>query len=146
QTFLDNLEDGGITDLDVNNADEVEIDDDVFLDRDIRRSHKEEFFVEAQMAPDASPVEAPPAATELDTPATEPAKAPAVDMTADQVKQGPDVSGVKNDLDALMDSAFATITTQDIIDKLESVSKIFRNREIGRQLAIVDIMMNHIGI
>jgi hypothetical protein len=153
QTFLDNLEGGGLTDFDVNNADEdeVDIDDDVFLNQDVVPENKDELVVEAQLAPEAPVAPAPELdAPIVDRPVDTAVDAPAVDnklnMTTDQVKEGPDVSGVKSDLDALIDSAFANITVQDVIDKLESVNKIYRTRELSRQLALVDIMLNKLQI
>jgi hypothetical protein len=38
------------------------------------------------------------------------------------------------------------VTLQDIVTKLESVADILRKRELPRQIALVDLMMNEVGI
>lgn len=45
-----------------------------------------------------------------------------------------------------MDDVLATVTVNDVIAKLESLSNIFKNREISRELAKVDMMMDALGI
>ena len=45
-----------------------------------------------------------------------------------------------------IENAFGDVTVEDIVSKLESLSNIFRNREVPRQLSTVDIMMNTLGI
>jgi hypothetical protein len=89
---------------------------------------------------------------EVDSPAAVPqdnmpaGNADAVNMTTEQAQAGPDVDQAKNDFDALIDSAFANLSVSDVVAKLESVNKIFRNREISRQLAIVDVMLDRLGL
>lgn len=160
--FIENLEDSGLTEAqedeeDHNVAqDDVEIDNDVFLDQDI--DPEGDLVVHAQVAPDA-PVEALDAPAPAPTPAKEglevESPAPAQEgadategtgITPEEAKAGPQVSQVKNDFDALIDSAFSNLTVADVVRKLEDINKIFRNREIGRQLAIVDVMLDHLGL
>lgn len=50
------------------------------------------------------------------------------------------------DFDALLDHTLANITVQDVINKLEDVSKIFKTREIPRIISIVDLMLNRLGL
>jgi hypothetical protein len=45
-----------------------------------------------------------------------------------------------------IDKALANVTVQDVIVRLESLANIFKNREISRQLSLVDIMMDKLGI
>jgi hypothetical protein len=45
-----------------------------------------------------------------------------------------------------IEKALATVTVHDVIDKLESLSNLFKNREISRQLSLVDMMMDSLGI
>lgn len=45
-----------------------------------------------------------------------------------------------------LEQALAGTTVDDVIAKLEAVSNIFKNREVPRQLGMVDIMMDQLGI
>ena len=143
--FIENLEDFGITsekDEDENTSeDEALIDDDVMLDE--MMADDNELVVHAQTAPEvpiAAPAKSKPVENlEVDSPAGD------AGMTTEQAQNGPDVD-VKNDFDALIDAAFKDLTISDIVKKLEDINKIFRNREIGRQLAIVDVMLDHLGL
>lgn len=45
-----------------------------------------------------------------------------------------------------LDTALSNVTVDQIVQKLEAISNIFKNREISRQLAMVDIMMDQLGI
>lgn len=166
--FIENLEDFGLTPEDEEEEviqgekgdknvakDEVVIDNDVMLDQDIN-TDEDELVVHAQAAPEDAPAPTPEA------PAPKPRKAPAENLevesppeggdagatgiTPEEAKNGPAEPQVKNDFDALIDSAFANLTIADVVRKLEDINKIFRNREIGRQLAIVDVMLDHLGL
>jgi hypothetical protein len=55
-------------------------------------------------------------------------------------------SAPHKDYDSIIDAALSGVTITDIINKLEDLSNIFRKREIPRQLAILDIMLNAIGL
>lgn len=44
------------------------------------------------------------------------------------------------------ESALSNINVVDVISRLEALANIFRNREISRQLAIIDLMMDKLGI
>lgn len=149
--FLANMEGSGITYFDDKNEVEDElmvgdIDDmnDV-LDQDIDMGDADDLVVEAQMMPQID--------KEL---LTEPRKSKPIEkeksvkidpITPDLTMPDQDkVGNTGKDVDAILESAFAGITTQDIVDKLEDVANIFRNREISRQLALVDMMMDRLGI
>lgn len=45
-----------------------------------------------------------------------------------------------------LEQALSGTTVDDVIAKLEAVSNIFKNREVPRQLAMVDIMLDQLGI
>lgn len=45
-----------------------------------------------------------------------------------------------------MDRALSTVTVKDVVDKLKSLSNVFKNREISRELAKIDIMLDALGI
>jgi len=143
--------------------DEVDVgDDDVMLDQEIVPDGNE-LVVHAQAVPeDAAPVapaapaarparapeaQAPAENLEVESPApAEGGDAGATGITPEEAKNGPEEPQVKNDFDALIDSAFANLTIADVVRKLEDINKIFRNREISRQLAIVDVMLDHMGL
>lgn len=162
--FIDNLESGGITDdtLESDDSDkdnEIIIDDDVMLDQEILPEDENDLVVHAQAAPpeqvpvseqaDAAPIapEAPPTpeAAPENLEVESPGDPAATGISPEEVKQVPNVS-VKNDFDALIESVFSNLTISDVVSKLEDINKIFRNREIGRQLAIVDVMLDHLGL
>ena len=166
--FIENLEDFGITteedeDSDDKNVvkDEVIIDDDVMLDQEVVPEDND-LVVHAQAFPDApaagpkspdlvpgpepaQPVK-PAENLEVDSPAPDPETAGGIGITPDQAREVPNTTPLKNDFDALIDSAFSNLTIADVVKKLEEINKIFRNREIGRQLAIVDVMLDHLGL
>lgn len=161
--FIENLEDFGLTpeleeekDIQDENVaeDEVDVgDDDVMLDQEIVPDGKE-LVVHAQaapaapapdVAPEAAPAPAPTEDLEVESPAPA-GDAAATGITPEEAKQNIPEPQVKNDFDALIDSAFANLTVADVVRKLEDINKIFRNREIGRQLAIVDVMLDHLGL
>lgn len=74
---------------------------------------------------------------------------------AQEVPQAP-VPNEKPDLDVVqnipapegnkLEQALAGTTVDDVIAKLEAVSNVFKNREVPRQLAMVDIMMDQLGL
>lgn len=154
--FIENLEGFGITteeDEDSNEAkDDVEINDDVILDQEIVPENKDDLFVSAQAIQPNKPMPAAPLKMPKQKPAepkdlevmSPPGKNPG--MTSEEVSRGPDISAVKNDFDALIDSAFSNLKIADIVNKLEAINNIFRNREISRQLAIADVMLDRLGL
>lgn len=51
-----------------------------------------------------------------------------------------------SDSDDLIEAALGNVTAQDVIKRLEVLSAFFKKREISKQLAIVDLMMDKLGI
>lgn len=166
--FLENMEGAGFTKEDDGKAeddaaaeDEVDIgSDDVLMDQEIIPDDKA-LTVEAQALPDVAPEAAPPGPPaeirpprrapkpenlEVESPAPAEGDAVGTGMTPEQAQKGPDVEQAKSDFDALIDSAFANLKVSDVITKLDSVNNIFRTREISRQLAIVDVMLDRLGL
>ncbi len=45
-----------------------------------------------------------------------------------------------------IDKAFANVKLSDVINRLQALSRVFKNREIARQLGIIDIMLDKLGI
>jgi hypothetical protein len=50
------------------------------------------------------------------------------------------------EFDAKVDAVFANITVDDVVAKLEDLSKIYKTREVPRQLGIVDMMLDSLGL
>jgi hypothetical protein len=154
--FIDNLEDSGITDTvdeeevaDKSKADDlnnVEIDNDVFMDQEIIPEGKDDLVVEAQAAPTPDAPSIKPKNKPDDLEVDEPTKNTSPGITPENVKQPPNIETPKTDFDAILDSAFANLTVQDVINKLEQVNNIFRTREIARQLAVCDLMLSRLGL
>lgn len=46
----------------------------------------------------------------------------------------------------LIETVFSNVKLSDVINKLEELSRIFKTREISRQLAIVDMMLDKLGL
>lgn len=159
--FIENLEDFGLTpeveeeeDIqgeDKNVAkDEVDLgDDDVLLDQEIVPDAKE-LVVHAQAVGDVPQAPAPkapaPKMPKENLEVESPPEGNSTGITPEEARSNIEEPQVKNDFDALIDSAFANLTIADVVRKLEDINKIFRNREIGRQLAIVDVMLDHLGL
>ena len=157
--FIDNLEDSGITDTvdeeeaadkaQVDDSNEVEIDNDVFMDHEIVPEGKDDLVVEAQAVHQPDVVRDSPPAQKKPTDDSEtekPGKNVAPGITPENVNQPPSVENTKTDFDAILDSAFANLTVQDVINKLEQVNNVFRTREIPRQLAVCDLMLSRLGL
>lgn len=151
--FIENLEDFGLTtekDEDENTVEDDEVsigDDDVMLDQEIIPEGKDDLVVHAQALPE-TPAAAPktlPAEPKENLEVESPAPV-GTGITPEEAAQSPQEPQLKNDFDVLIDSAFTNLTVADVVRKLEDINKIFRNREIGRQLAIVDVMLDHLGL
>ena len=148
--FLENMEGSGITlfdnkeneklDTDENKAsDEISLDDNndsVELDCESMFSNDNDLVVEAQEMPEERKPTLKP---------SKDMKAPVKEPTVEDVKNGPKLPE-RNNYDELIDAAFANLTVDDIVKKLESINNIFRNREISRQLAIVDLMLKKLDL
>lgn len=50
------------------------------------------------------------------------------------------------DFDHMIDAAFSSLTITDVVSKLEDLAKIFKTREVPRQLAVVDMMLDSLGL
>lgn len=53
---------------------------------------------------------------------------------------------VKSDYDIRIDDLFKNVTVEDVISKLDALSNIFKEREIPRQLSIIDMMLNALNL
>jgi hypothetical protein len=156
KSFLSKLDTMGVTVKDKDKKDEQSADDDLFvLDEDLLDS--DELVVEAQVAP-VAPVPAAPTAAPI--PAA-PSAPPVVEN--EDVILGPEEAEEELEVeepavsartdsvslqtfDNKINNIFSSISVQDIIFKLENLSKIFKVREIPRQLALVDMMLDSLGL
>lgn len=58
-----------------------------------------------------------------------------------------EIGDVTNSVESTeLENALGTITVDDVISKLESLSKIYGNRELARQLNLVDLMLGRLGL
>ena len=91
------------------------------------------FVREAQMVPEDMPTPEPTEVKE--------------DVGEGLAEQGPDPEAkAGTDFDKVIDTAFQQLTIADVVSKLEDLTKVFKVREIPRQLAIVDMMLDRLGL
>lgn len=135
------------------------VDDDLEVEDSLEVSDMEELLVtEAQMAtPNVTidePITTSPAPAPLDP---SPVAAPTAPSTETSTTEEPlevseedlpseiDPKAVSN-FDAKVDAVFSDITIADVVAKLEDLAKIFKTREVPRQLGIVDMMLDSLGL
>jgi len=137
--FLKNL-DPGEKDDHASKDDELEVSDTL----DINDEDTEVLVTEAQEIPLPPASKAPikpivsPKSTKLNTNKS-------LEMTDNVAEVDADPSSETRDFDRIIDSAFANITAHDIISKLKDIAKVYKTREIPRQLSIVDMMLDSKG-
>jgi len=82
----------------------------------------------------------------MDEPATE----TPLEVTEDDVAQPPaseqGEAPSASDFDAKVDAVFSNITVADVVAKLEDIAKIYKTREVPRQLGVVDMMLDSLGL
>jgi hypothetical protein len=81
-------------------------------------------------------------------PAEPPAPTSPAPISKEDVKSTPSsvAPTTTKDIDAMIDSVFKDVSVQDVINKLESLSNIFKSAEIPRQLSLVDMMLSALGM
>ena len=94
---------------------------------------EEEVKKSAEIVVEAQPVSAP-----REVPGAEPIEA--------ELPAAEELEAEPVDVDQKIDSALADITVKDIVENLEQLSGLFKKREIARRLAIIDMMMDRLGI
>jgi hypothetical protein len=102
-------------------------------------------------------------AQEVPLPQPDPAAVPVVDQTVepapveeDLVVEQPEAevppesefadTQVHQKTDLLLEHALSQVTVNDVINRIENLVNLFRTREIPRQLAIIDIMMDQLNL
>ncbi len=67
-------------------------------------------------------------------------------VEAQAIPQQPTQLQPQSSVDAAMDAALNNVTIKDVVDKLEQISQIFKQREIPRELSKVDMMLNRLNL
>jgi hypothetical protein len=131
-------------------GDNLEVEDTLYVS-----DNQDELLVtEAQVPPVDEPMTATPAPAPLDPApvATPPAPdAPAteepLEVTEDDIKPKGDAPAPSaSDFDSKIDAVFSGITVADVVAKLEDIAKVYKTREIPRQLGVVDMMLDSLGL
>jgi hypothetical protein len=95
-------------------------------------------IVEAQAAPVAAPAAMPAEAPiEAELPAE-----PAVERV---INEGPGTKASTN-IDEEIETVLKRVSVADVVRRLDLLSGLFKRREIARQLAIIDLMLDKLGI
>jgi hypothetical protein len=154
QEFLEQMDTAGKTDMD-----EVHVDDDLEVSDTLEVEDDVLLVTEAQMAPPGGLNEDVPMTTRPSKPKPDPTppaaspptdKAPPLEVTDDDKPANEmgekDAPGPAKDFDRIIDSALANVTVADVVTKLEDISKIFKTREIPRQLSLADMMLDSLGL
>ena len=111
-------------------------------------------FVKAQDATQAgnlsaSPAGAAPPAYASPSAAAAPARPTneSIDSnTPAEISVSEDDGESKENFDSYIDKAFENLSVTDIVNKLNDLTKIFKTREIPRQLSTIDMMLDHLGL
>ncbi len=70
-----------------------------------------------------------------------------LEVTEDDIKSSPKAPGPSSsEFDSKMQAMLSGITVADVVAKLEDLAKIFKTREVPRQLGIVDMMLDSLGL
>lgn len=129
--FLENLEGAGLTD-----TDELENNDNVIIENDVVEMQPNEEMVDLVVNAQEIPKEKIPAKNQIK-----------IREPQEKIKDNfiEDHQGSSN-FDALVNSAFDKLTVEDLLKKLQDINLIFKNKEIIKQWALVELMSNRLGI
>jgi hypothetical protein len=145
--FLENLDTSGISTLeDTQDSEDDKLE--VIDELDVSDSNDDIMVSEAQdMAPSstipAESVELPEDVPQATIPQSELSKSIENDIKKELEQP---TSTTHKDFDNMIDAAFSNLGVEDIVYKLEDLAKIFKTREVPRQLAIVDMMLDSLGL
>jgi hypothetical protein len=142
--FLDRMNNGNTVDKAAAEDDELEVADPE-IDMMVTEAQALD-PITTDPAPAARTPAPAPKAPKLNAPATE----KPLEVTEDDIAQPPRARDVaSNDasvFDAKVDAIFADLKVDDVVAKLEDLAKIFKTREVPRQLAVVDMMLDSLGL
>ena len=88
----------------------------------------------------------PPAPGPVPAPEAPPVPAPAPDAPIEVQEPTPEEPEATDNTDDVISAALNNVSINDVIKRLEMLVSIYNQREISRQLAILDIMMDQIGL
>lgn len=152
--FLDGLKTGPDSDLeDKNKSDDIleVIDDELYID-----DNDSDIIVEAQ----ETPLNQKPALPISDKPILPPSEKPIISppekveltptTTEEPLLEGdeedtPTTSNTK-DVDKMVNAVFKDLTMADVVAKFEAIAKFYKTREMPRQLAFADMLLDSLGI
>lgn len=128
--------------------DKLSASDDLFVEEDY-----DDLFTEAQVTTETPAVETPAATpatvapTEAPIEVEEPQETLEVAETPEVAPAPPPAPEAKGkDFDAIINNALGDISVEDVIAKLEDLVNIFKIKEIPRQLSLIDMLLNKLGM
>jgi len=151
--FLEGTNTANVTVTDKSKAeDDLEVED--FIDVD--DADTELMVTEAQVMPPAEdvPMTTSPAPVALDPspvaapklPVEGPTEEP-LEVTEDDIKPTDEVAApTTSDFDNKVNQVLSGVTVADVVAKLEDLAKFYKTREAPRQLGIVDMMLDSLGL
>lgn len=104
---------------------------------------EDDLQVFAQVAP---PDPAVPPDPPVPAEAAPDAGAPETPEASEEMPPGKSVGETVKDHAANIEEALKTVSLQDVIQKLEGVAYMYKNRELARQLLLADLMMHQLGV
>lgn len=138
--FLSNLDTGKVTEDDEHTVNDLEVEDTI----DVADVEDELLVTEAQDA--GPPPPPPPPAPPVKKPVAPPVDEEPLEVTEDDIKSTPKPVSNTADFDSKVSQVFSDITVGDVVSKLEDLAKVFKTREIPRQLGIIDMMLDSLGL
>lgn len=138
------------------NGDELEADDESEVDESEVDDTAHLTVTAQEAAPPVAPVAAPPPALEVADPASPdtpmaPPEEVALEVTDAEVLDQPDLTSenqgeeTSSTIDPI-DEALGKVKISDIVARLEGIASLFKNRQVARQLSLIDLMMDKAGI
>jgi hypothetical protein len=141
--FLEGLDNGNIT-TDTNSLEVNDADDELIVEAQLA----EPLPKTDEPAAPVAPINKSPELSNTTIPKEKPLEVKEEDILKEPSKElskEPPKSNGK-DFDNIINSVFANITIGDIVSKLEDVANFYKTREMPRQLALVDMMLDSAGL
>jgi hypothetical protein len=129
----------------INNADILKIEDE---ESDTNEADEASITVTAQATPGVEDLPLSPNPAPHPDPKPRPPTAP----TTPVVPNTPELEVSEDEVSSELasgdpfDQALSNVKVKDIVTRLEGIASMFKNRQIARQLSIIDLMMDRVGI
>lgn len=146
---INEIDESDENDYGKNNSDELVVEDNDDIQTKSEYKNARYFVRTAQTMAPTVPMD--PSASVSDSEVPEP-----VNVTPDVVPQTALPADVTSDIAPInpaadstqdpFDQALSNVKISDIISRLEGIASMFKNRQIARQLSIIDLMMDKVGI